>query len=684
MFVKNLKLGVKLVGGFILTALIILAVGITAMYEQARLTDIQKELGEDDLPAVEKIITIKSIGAEIGANMRTLLTPYASVKQRKAAHEGLMEGRKIYGKIREGLLALPFAGTVKPELDQVDAHIVKWDNVNREAEEMSNRLIKLDMTNPTELNGLMKDFEIAHQSLLAKVGKLVAFNDSFEGGTDSRTCSLGRWMGNMNTTNPEITKLVSRLRPIHDRLHQHVGTIKRNIAEGNLEQARAITREELFPDSEKVFAIVGQMKAVSDDAYHTFQEMNRMLLTDAAVHQKDTFAAIDTIVKKVEEESSQTVRRGESIARTSRIITITGICIGVALAVVLGLVLTYLIITPLKKGVELSQAMAEGDMTRTLEVNQKDEIGILSESLNNMATNLRRMISDVQAGVENVDDSSTQLATISDQLKTGAENTSSKSAQVATAAEEMSANQNTVAAAMEQAAVNVNMVAAATDEMNSTITEIATNSHNAKEITTDAVNKSQVASQRVDELGAAANEINKVTEVITEISEQTNLLALNATIEAARAGEAGKGFAVVANEIKDLARQTASATMDIKNQIEGIQQATGITVTEINEIQNVISDIDQIVSTIAAAIEEQTATTREISDNVSQASTGISEVNENVAQSSSVAGEIASDIAEVNANANEMNEASSQVKDSATDLSGVAGNLKAMISKFTV
>jgi len=188
----------------------------------------------------------------------------------------------------------------------------------------------------------------------------------------------------------------------------------------------------------------------------------------------------------------------------------------------------------------------------------------------------------------------------------------------------------------------------------------------------------------VNELGRAADEINKVTEAITEISEQTNLLALNATIEAARAGEAGKGFAVVANEIKDLAKQTAMATLDIKNKIQGIQQATGVTVHEINEISTVIADVDQIVATIASAVEEQSATTREISANVNQASQGINEVNENVAQSSAVSSEIASDIATVNESANEINTASSQVKISAEALSGVADRLKDMVSRFKI
>ncbi len=681
---KNLKIGVKLVGGFILTALIILAVGITAIVQQGKMHHLQEEMAEDDLPAVQNILIIKSEAAAIASLMRTILTPYASVEQRQLAHQGLGEKRKVYGEAKTAFLALDFAESVKPEFDIFSSHLSKWVAVNNKAVEISQKLIDTEMTNPTRLNNHMNDFEIAHQSLLANIGNLLAFNVSFEGGTDGTACSLGKWLDNMDTANPEIVALAKELRPIHLQLHQHVGEIKESNAENKTYVARDITINELYPLSEQVFKLVSEMKALSDVAYSSFLEMNKLLLEEAAVHQENTFTALDTIVKKAEEESANTVKRGEGIAKTSQFITIVCICLGVALALVFGFYLTYIITKPLQKGVELSKAMAGGDMTKTMDVDQKDEIGMLAQSLNEMAKNLRKMITDVSQGVESVDDSSSQLAVISNQMQSGAENTASRSGQVAAAAEEMSANQNTVAAAMEQASVNVNMVATATEEMNATINEIARNSNHAKEITTQAVGKSQKASQRVDELGKAADEINKVTEAITEISEQTNLLALNATIEAARAGEAGKGFAVVANEIKDLAKQTAQATLDIKTKIQGIQQATGITVTEINDIQDVISNIDQIVTTIAAAIEEQTATTREIAENVSQASTGIAEVNENVAQSSTVAGEIANDIAEVNNSANEMNQASSRVKESAGDLSGIAINLKNMIAKFTV
>ncbi len=681
---KNFRLGVKLVGGFVMTALIILAVGLLSISQQGKLNNGVKQLGNETFPAVQNILTVKSEAATIAGLMRTLLTPYASNEQRNHSHQQLLVSRKAYGEAKDKFAALPLMKQVESEWQDFTANITKWAGINNQAVELSKELIALDMTNPNLMKAHMADFAIAHNSLLAKVGKLLIFNVSFEGGTGETDCSLGKWMEKMDTTNPEVVTMVKELKPIHAELHKNVSKIKNLVANGQSGEAKEMVEKKLYPASEQVFALVSKMEVIADKANQKFVTMNKLLLEDAATYQVTTFAAIDKMIKKANEASAESVTSANTIATRGRLITIIVLIVGVLLAVTVGFLLTHLITGPLFKGVDLAKAMAGGDLTKTMDVNQQDEIGILAKSLNEMAGNLRRMFGDISTGVGTVGESAVQLAAISNQMSSGAESTAARSGQVAAAAEEMSANQNSIAAAMEQASVNVNMVAAATEEMSATINEIASNSSKAKEITTAAVNQSLKASERVNELGKAADEINKVTEVITEISEQTNLLALNATIEAARAGEAGKGFAVVANEIKALAKQTAEATLDIKNKIQGIQEATGVTVTEINEISEVIADVDKIVATIAAAVEEQTATTREIAQNVQQASQGIAEVNENVSQSSTVATEIASDIATVNNSANEMNQASNQVKISAEELSKIADKLKVMVAQFKI
>lgn len=329
-------------------------------------------------------------------------------------------------------------------------------------------------------------------------------------------------------------------------------------------------------------------------------------------------------------------------------------------------------------------AEGEGDLTMRLKVESSDEVGEMAKWFNIFIEKLQGIIKEIADNATKVGASSTQLSEIAQDLLANADDSNHRATNVAAAAEEMSANLNTVAAAMEQSATNTNMVASAAEEMSSTINEIAENAEKARSVSSDAVAQAQNASNQVTALGDAARKIGKVTEAITEISEQTNLLALNATIEAARAGEAGKGFAVVANEIKELAKQTAAATLDIKSLIDDVQQTTRTAGVGINDISAVISGVNDIVATIATAVEEQTAATREIADNISQASQGTQEVNENVSQSSTVAGEISQNIAEVSTASGKISASSNEVKDSAHALLSHATQLNRIVGSFRV
>ncbi len=368
----------------------------------------------------------------------------------------------------------------------------------------------------------------------------------------------------------------------------------------------------------------------------------------------------------------------------ARIIFLAIFVVTLVLSGLLGLFISRSITRPITLSVAFAAKMAEGDLTQVIAVDGKDELGVLADALNRMTDNLRRMFKDVANGAQTVSSSSTELSAISKQMTVTAEQSSMMANGVASSVEQMSGNMTSVAAAMEQASTNIGIVAASAEEMTATIGEIARNSEKARSITLGAVGQAEQATDKVNELGRAAKDIGKVTETITAISAQTNLLALNATIEAARAGTAGKGFAVVANEIKELAQQTASATEDIKNRIEAIQESTSLTVVDIEKISHVIQEVNEIVSTIAAAIEEQSVVTKDIAGNVGQAAQGIQEVNEHVTQTSNVAGSVAHDVAQVNQSSGEISSSSSQVLLASEELSRLSEQLMELTSQFTV
>lgn len=342
------------------------------------------------------------------------------------------------------------------------------------------------------------------------------------------------------------------------------------------------------------------------------------------------------------------------------------------------------VIRPIKYSSAEIKKVAGRDLTGTIVVSSNDEFGAMGADLQNMKNQLQEVIKGIAVSADTLDEKSGELSSSAAQLASGSNEMNARSMSVATAAEEMSSNMNSVAAATEEASTNIALVAKATKGMAQTITEIAKNTENAQRITANAVSEAMSASAKVDELGLAASKIGKVTETITEISEQTNLLALNATIEAARAGEAGKGFAVVANEIKELARQTAGATAEIKTQIEGIQGSTSETVDRISKITSVINEVNETVSEIVRAVEEQNQTTIEIAENISQATLGIQEVTTNVGQSSIVADEVARDINTVSSASAEVAKQSEDTNKNAVRLRDLAKELRQMIGKFKV
>jgi len=364
----------------------------------------------------------------------------------------------------------------------------------------------------------------------------------------------------------------------------------------------------------------------------------------------DSFTtSLDAVNAQILADSNDSLAAARAILIALSVIAIAGVFIASRL-VIDG------IVSPLGQAVAGLRRLADADLTGHVEVRGDDEVGRLATSFNAAVDDMSGLVRSLRA-------SATTLASSSEEL-------SATSTQMGASAEETAVQANAVSAAAEQVSANVNTVAASTEEMSASIRDIAANATEAAGVASQAVGTAENATHTVSKLGTSSAEIGEVIKVITEIAEQTNLLALNATIEAARAGDAGKGFAVVANEVKELAKETAAATDDIGQRIVAIQGDARAAVVAIEEISEVIARISDIQNTIASAVEEQTATTNEITRHVTEAATG--------------ANEIAASITGVAQAAHDTSSGAASTQVSARDLAELADELNRSVMRFVV
>lgn len=301
-------------------------------------------------------------------------------------------------------------------------------------------------------------------------------------------------------------------------------------------------------------------------------------------------------------------------------------------------------------------AAAAGDLTQKVSVTGDDAIG-------QMGNGLARLFSELRASIS-------QIADVSNALSSAAEELTSVSNQMGANAEETSVQSKVVTEASTRVSHNTQVVAAGTEEMTASIKEIASSAERASKVASEAVEVAQTTNSTVSKLGTSSAEIGQVIKVITGIAQQTNLLALNATIEAARAGEAGRGFAVVAHEVKELAKETAKATEDIGRRIEAIQGDTRNAVDAIGRIDKIIHDIHQTQTTIAGAVQEQSATTQEMARNVAETARGATEIVQNIGAVSTAAASTAT--------------GASDAQRAATELARMAAGLHELVGKFRI
>ncbi|MFH1215146.1 MAG: methyl-accepting chemotaxis protein [Pseudomonadota bacterium] len=537
----------------------------------------------------------------------------------------------------------------------------------------------------------------------------VAIETLFTGETNPQKGLIGEWLQTYHVENTDFMELLKKANGQYEKIMDSAVKINEKPAyadKNNLFKRGNAARFKLENYFQQMYALSMEINGKLDKAEEV--ELAAMVSSAGAINQE---LANLTNVAQAEMMSalkqSETTRSGGSTFLL--ILTVAAVIIAVALGIYVSRSLSGKVIHVGKA----IKKIAEGDLRGRVEVQGNCELGELANDTNIMMTNLRTILSEVNSNSSVVLSSSQKLSLSSSEMRTTSEKMSEQASSVAAGTEEVAANisaisktANSMASIAAEIAEtsgemssNVNAIAAASEEMSASVQEVARNCVDAQGRSSRAKDSGAQAAARVADLSAAAKDIGQVVDVITEITEQTKLLALNATIEAARAGEAGKGFAVVASEVKNLAKQTAEATATIFTKVNEMQQKTNAVVGAIKQISELNEEMFEINTTIAAAVEEQSATAGEIARTIGGTAQGVQHVSVNMQNlSSSINQELTSAINEalkgvtdISRNIHEVNNGVHQgATDSASnytfaiELAEVATNLGNSVRRFII
>jgi methyl-accepting chemotaxis protein len=459
----------------------------------------------------------------------------------------------------------------------------------------------------------------------------------------------------------------------------------------NVEKANAaIDKLDKAAGAERVRAQLAPVKSSLKDYGTNFTALSGAMLASDELYEKEFRSASDKIDALNEQaHKSLAASLADTKSDTDRSVSSTMVmqAIVAGIGIVIGLALAFFvarsIVAPVTGMTAAMQKLADGDKSVEIPARgDKDEIGEMAAAVDVFKQNMIR--ADELAAEQKVEQEKKQGRQVAVEayiaefdgavrrslqvLASAATEMQATAQSMSATAEETSRQATAVAAAADQASANVQTVATASEEMSSSISEISRQVEQSTQIARKAVDEAHGTGETMHELAEAAQKIGVVVQLIQDIASQTNLLALNATIEAARAGEAGKGFAVVASEVKSLANQTGKATEEIAAQINAIQSAAQRAVGAIEGIDGTIGQISEISTSIASAMEEQGAATREIARNTQEAAKGTHEVSQNIGG--------------VNQAASETGAAAQQVSDSSSELGKQAETLRTDVETF--
>ena len=679
---KNFKLGAKMLGGFTLVAAIIVVVGLFGLRGANQLNSHVHEIGEVNLPSIKSLLEVEVSMEEIMLIHRTMMTEQIDMGQRQSYLTELSELWQRLDQTWAYFVTLPANAEAMRLRNEFERELADWRRLDEQWRQLNQRFQAMDILDPGDLVGNLQRFRGDHYAVELNVAALLLNNQDFSGGDDATACNFGRWLATFSTSNRDIRSILTQIRGNHDRFHLAVSQIREAMQAGNRAQAQRIFEDVMRPAARGVFDSFYQLITMAEEANALRDQMTEMVLGVMYQEAHEAMDILDRLTAINDEIAHEAMALAASDGLQVRSVAIIGMVTGTLLAMVLGLLLTRAITQPVGRVVAMLNEMSKGRLNTRLNMDSKDEIGQMAKTMDEFADNLQNQ---VVSSLQKLSQGDLTFETkphdeqdvIGNALVKTNEDLNRIVGEILAATEQIAAGSSQVSSSSQSLSQGATESAASLEEITSSMTEMASqtklnaeNSTQANQLAGEARQAAETGSQQMQKMMAAMAEINeagqnisKIIKVIDEIAFQTNLLALNAAVEAARAGRHGKGFAVVAEEVRNLAARSAKAAKETAELIEGsvAKTANGTEIAtqtseSLKEIVTAITKATDLVGEIAAASNEQAQ--------------GISQVNEGLSQIDQVT--------QTNtANAEEGAAA-------AEELSSQADHLRGLMATFTV
>ncbi|TCO06825.1 methyl-accepting chemotaxis protein [Natronoflexus pectinivorans] len=621
---RDLKIGQKIITGFAIVSGVALIVGIIGLVSLRNVGNSFHEVADERMPAVVSLQEVDNSIESLMVSMRTMLNPSLTVEQRNEQMRNVQAARQRYATAIERFESLPMEDDVLLVWEQLRIAILDWRQINEQFEADLDRLNRLDIHYPMEFLKDLEMFEKDHYALQVRVANAIQTMRPFDGGDDHTACNLGVWIPNLTTSNSVITSGITAMNEHHNRFHRSVAEIMNHIRAGNQSSAQNVYMQQMMPAADEIFRYFSILNDQAMIAVELFANMDQIQMEDGARYLGIVNGLIEQMVQMNIRNSEIAVSNGDRIIRASNLLMIFTLLAGLGFAFFLGFMITRLITGGINKGVNLATEVANGNLTIDVDgdlLDQKDEIGQLARSLQQMIEQLRDIIGDILGGADNIASASQEMSSTSQQMSQGASEQASSAEEVSSSMEEMAAN----------------------------IQQNTDNAMETEKIATMAVNGIRKGAESTSIAVMSMKDIAKKVSIIGDIAYQTNMLALNAAVEAARAGEHGKGFAVVAEEVRKLAERSQIAAEEIDELSEN-----GVRISD--EASKQLADIVPEIEKTAKLVQEIAAASMEQNTGADQVNNAIQQLNQVIQQNAAASEEMASSSEELSGQAEQMKE----------------------------